>query len=474
MRLNALLTGAGYEGPRPEDVEIQGISYDTRTIKPGELFVALRGYKTDGHRFIEEARAKGAAAILGEEGEDILLVPDSRKALAALSANWFAHPAKGLKLVGVTGTNGKTTVTTLLWHILSACLNAPVGLMGTIEERIGEETFPAQRTTPESWETQYWLRRMVDAGCTHAVMEVSSHALCLERVRGVPFAVGAFTNLTQDHLDFHRTMEAYREAKGRLFAQSGRAVLNGDDLAGRWYAERCPCGFSTYCCTGAGDLTAQEVRLFPDHVEFRAVAGEETVPATLNIPGAFTVSNALCALSCARELGIPLNKAAAALAGVPGVKGRMEVAPWPGPGTVVLDYAHTPDALENALTALRAHTPGRLICLFGCGGDRDRGKRPLMGAVAAHRADLCVVTSDNPRTEASDGIIQDILEGMVHFDTVRLVEPDRPEAIRLALSLLKEGDTLLLAGKGHETYQEVGLEKRHLDEREVIAKAAKV
>lgn len=474
MRLNMLLTGTGFEGPRPEDVEIQGISYDTRTIKPGELFVALRGYKTDGHRFMEEARSKGAAAILGEEGEDILRVPDSRKALAALSANWFAHPAKELKLVGVTGTNGKTTVTTLLWHILGACLDTPVGLMGTIEERIGGERFPAQRTTPESWETQSWLRRMVDAGCTHGVMEVSSHALCLERVRGLRFTVGAFTNLTQDHLDFHRTMEAYREAKGRLFAQSDRAVLNGDDSAGRWYAERCPCGFSTYSCQGEGDLTAQEVRLFPDHVEFRAMAGEEAVPVTLNIPGAFTVSNALCALSCARELGIPLKKAAAALAGVPGVKGRMEVAPWPGPGTVVLDYAHTPDALENALTALRAHTPGRLVCLFGCGGDRDRGKRPLMGAVAAHRADVCVVTSDNPRTEAPEGIIQDILEGMVHFDTVRLVEPDRIEAIRLALSLLKEGDTLLLAGKGHETYQEVGLEKRHLDEREVIAKAAKV
>ena len=241
MRLNELLEGLDVQDPIPQDVEIQGVSYDTRTLNPGDLYVALRGSKTDGHTYIQEARAKGAAAILGEEGEGILRVSDSRRALALLSANWFGHPARELAVVGVTGTNGKTTVTTLLWYLLQELLGAPVGLLGTNENRVGEEVFPAQRTTPESYEVQSWLRRMADAGCTHAVMEVSSHALCMDRVEGIPFAVGAFTNLTQDHLDFHKTMEAYEQAKGRLFHQCDKAVLNGDDPAGRRYGEIVTC-----------------------------------------------------------------------------------------------------------------------------------------------------------------------------------------------------------------------------------------
>lgn len=472
MRLNELLKGTGYAGPEIEDREIGGISYDTRTIKPGELFVALRGYKTDGHRYIDKARERGAAAVVAEEGENVIPVPDSRLALAALSANWFGHPAGELTVVGVTGTNGKTTTTTLLWGMLQEVLGSPVGLIGTNEIRIGEESFPAQRTTPESWDLQQWLRRMADAGCGYVVMEVSSHALSMGRVAGIHFAVGAFTNLTQDHLDFHRTMEDYRQAKGRLFTQSETAVLNWDDEAGRNYWEGIDGKKLSYSESRDGaDLTAKNLRLFPGRIEFEAVTREELAHVSLGIPGGFTLYNALCALGCAKALGLPLEKAAAALGHAPGVKGRMELVPHTGPGTVVIDYAHTPDALEKALVALRDSTPGRLICLFGCGGDRDRSKRPIMGAIAADLADVCLVTSDNPRSEPPEAIIGDILQGMVRFDKVKIVEPDRARAITLGLSLLKEGDTLLLAGKGHETYQEVNGEKHPLDEREIVAKS---
>lgn len=476
MRLNELLEGLDVQDPIPQDVEIQGVSYDTRTLNPGDLYVALRGSKTDGHTYIQEARAKEAAAILGEEGEGILRVSDSRRALALLSANWFGHPARELAVVGVTGTNGKTTVTTLLWYLLQELLGAPVGLLGTNENRVGEEVFPAQRTTPESYEVQSWLRRMADAGCTHAVMEVSSHALCMDRVEGIPFAVGAFTNLTQDHLDFHKTMEAYEQAKGRLFHQCDKAVLNGDDPAGRRYGEIVTCDTIFYSKepqkeSKTSHLWATNWKQFSGGTEFQLEGEEGSIPVRLNIPGSFTVSNALCVMGCAKALGLPLEKAAALLSQAPGVKGRMEVVPHKGPGTVIIDYAHTPDALKNALLALRDFTPGRLICLFGCGGDRDRGKRAIMGAVAAELADLCLVTSDNPRSEAPEGIVEDVLRGMVRFDKVKIVEPDRIRAIGLGLSLLKEGDTLLLAGKGHETYQEVKGEKHPLDEREIVANA---
>ncbi|MDD5937780.1 MAG: UDP-N-acetylmuramoyl-L-alanyl-D-glutamate--2,6-diaminopimelate ligase, partial [Clostridiales bacterium] len=270
MRLSALLAGTGAALPAG-DVEIKGISYDTRTIRPGELFVALRGYKTDGHKYIGEAWRKGAAAVVCEEGEG-LTVPDSRAALAVLSANWFGHPAEELNVVGITGTNGKTTSTTLLYGVLMAVTGRKVGLIGTNRICVGEESFPAQRTTPESWDLQQWLRRMADAGCSYVVMEVSSHALCLHRVDGIRFAVGAFTNLTQDHLDFHKTMEAYRAAKGRLFSQSGRAVLNLDDEAGREYAQTAPCPALTYSeRRDEADLTAKNLRLLPFRTEFEAV-----------------------------------------------------------------------------------------------------------------------------------------------------------------------------------------------------------
>ena len=474
MRLNQLLAGVALTERRAGDVECSGICYDTRTMVPGCLFVALPGYKTDGHKYIAQALEQGAAAVLCQhppEGEGPWLVtPDARAALAAVSANWFGHPARDLTLLAVTGTNGKTTTTYLLKAMLEGVLGARVGLIGTNQNMVGEEVLPAHRTTPESYEVQQLLREMADAGCTHVVMEASSHALVLHRLDGLRFRAGIFTNLTQDHLDFHGTMEAYRDAKGLLFRQSDTAVLNLDDEAGRYFARTVAVPRLTYSeRRDEADLTAKNLRLFPDRVEFEAVAEGAISRVRLPIPGGFTVYNALGVLTCGLALGLPLADCADALAKAPGVKGRIEVVPVPADFAVIIDYAHTPDALENILTTVRDFTAGRVICLFGCGGDRDRTKRPQMGAIAGSLVDVAVVTSDNPRTEEPEAIIRDILPGLEGTAAQVVVEPDRRAAIRRALSLAKPGDTVVLAGKGHETYQEVGTRVLHLDEREEVA-----
>lgn len=474
MKLDQLLEGVALTACAvSRDVQITSVSYDTRTLKPGALFMALSGYKTDGHRHIGEALNKGAAAVLCQhppEGEGPWLVcPDTRAALAAVSANWFSHPARELTLLAVTGTNGKTTTTYLLKEVLERCAGARVGLIGTNRNMIGDESFPTGRTTPESWDLQQLLRNMADAGCTHVVMEVSSHALVLHRVDGLRFAAGIFTNLTPDHLDFHKTMEAYRDAKGLLFAQTDLAVLNLDDEAGRYFARTVSCPRLTYSENkNEADLTAKNIRLFPERVEFEAVTLGDIRRVRLPIPGGFSIYNALGVLACTQGLGLPLSAAAEALAHVKGVKGRVEVVPVPAPYTVLIDYAHTPDALENILTTVRGLTQNRVVCLFGCGGDRDRSKRPVMGAIAADLADFVVVTDDNPRTEPPQAIIDDILKGMEGTPTPYAVKPDRRAAIRYVLSQGRPGDVIVLAGKGHETYQEINGVKHHLDEREEI------
>ncbi|MGN8875830.1 UDP-N-acetylmuramoyl-L-alanyl-D-glutamate--2,6-diaminopimelate ligase [Pseudoflavonifractor sp. HCP28S3_F10] len=475
MELRQVLAGVAPLGAGLDpEMEISGISYDSRTLRPGELFVALPGYRTDGHRFIRQAVEKGAALVLCEHAPEEkgpwLTVPDARAALAGVSANWFGHPARELTVIGVTGTNGKTTTTYLLKEVLERAAGARVGLIGTNQNMIGPAVLPASRTTPESWEVQRLLRQMADSGCTHVVMEVSSHALVLRRVEGIRFAAGIFTNLTQDHLDFHGTMEAYREAKGLLFRQCGRAILNLDDEAGRYYAGTAPCPVFTYSENkDEADLTAKNIRLFPGHVEFEAVIRGGICRVRLPIPGGFTIYNALGVIACALNLGLELGAIADALAQARGVKGRIEVVPTPTDYTVIIDYAHTPDALENILTTVRDFTPGRVICVFGCGGDRDRSKRPVMGAIADALADTAVVTSDNPRTEEPGAIIRDILAGMDGGGAKVVVESDRRAAIALALNMARPGDTVLLAGKGHETYQEIGGVRHHLDEREVVA-----
>ena len=476
MKLDQLLEGVALTQCRAaQDVEITGISYDTRTIAPGALFAALPGYKTDGHLYIQEALERGAAAVLCEKAPDSdgpwLVAGDAREALALISCNWFGRPARELTCVAVTGTNGKTTTTYLLKAVLEGVLHAKVGLIGTNQNMIGQEVLPAHRTTPESYELQELLRSMADAGCGYVVMEASSIALVQHRTTGIRFAAGIFTNLTRDHLDYHGTMERYRDAKALLFRQSDLAVLNLDDEAGRYYRDHCPCPAFTYSeRKDEADLVAKNVRLFPSHVEFEAVAKNAIGRIFLPIPGGFTIYNALGVVACALNLGLDLHDVATALRTAQGVKGRVEVVPVPTAYTVIIDYAHTPDALENILTTVRDLTDHRVICVFGCGGDRDRTKRPVMGSIATSLSDLAVVTSDNPRTEDPRSIIADILTGIGDQRAQVLVEPDRRAAIRLALSQARAGDVVVLAGKGHETYQEVGTGQVHLDEREEVAK----
>ncbi len=474
MKLQAIL-----QGLEPLEVhadlsrEITGICYDSRAVKPGNLFVAICGYDTDGHKYIPMALEKGAACVLCEkapaEGEYVLL-SDTRRGLALAGANWYGNPAGEMTMIGITGTNGKTTTTYLVKHILEDCLGAKVGLVGTIQNMIGDEVLHTERTTPESLELQALFRHMADAGCTHVVMEVSSHALCLHRVDGVTFDVGVFTNLTQDHLDFHKTMEEYCRAKAMLFTKSKVGAVNVDDPWAKEILAHATCPVITYSAKGQAALEATDIRLEPHHVAFTAhYQGTETA-CTLGIPGAFSVYNALSALSAALALGIAPEKAAASLATARGVKGRAEVVPTPGKDyTVLIDYSHTPDSLENILKTVREFARGRVIAVFGCGGDRDPIKRPIMGKIAADLADLVVVTSDNPRTEDPMAIIDQILVGIPKDQTPTTVIENRRQAIRWAMDNAQAGDVIVLAGKGHETYQEIGHEKFHLDEREEVA-----
>ncbi len=454
------------------DPEIGEVRYDSRAVQPGDLFVAIRGFATDGHRYIASALEKGAAAIVCEQAEDgvpAVVVENSRKALAQIGINRFGHPAEQIKMVGVTGTNGKTTTTYLVKHILEK-QGAKVGLIGTNQNMIGEEVLPTERTTPESYELHRLFRDMVDAGCTHCVMEVSSHSLVLDRVYGIPFAVGVFTNLTQDHLDFHHTMEEYRKAKAILFTMCDKGVINMDDPASEKMLLDATCEVQTFSAQDeSADLFAKDIQLHADGVDFTAVAEESSAQVHLGIPGQFSVSNALSALGACRALGVPLAKAAEALSTAHGVKGRVEVVPTDTDYTVLIDYAHSPDGVENVLRAVRGFSKGRVIALFGCGGDRDKTKRPKMGAIAARLADFCIVTSDNPRTEQPEAIIEDILVGMQDSDTPKKVITNRPEAIHFALDMAQKDDTIVLMGKGHETYQEINHVKHHLDEREVVA-----
>jgi len=456
------------------ETEITDVCYDSRRAGPGRLFVAVPGFERDGHAFIPAAAEQGAAAVLcqcaPEGGIPFVRVEDSRYALAVASRNFFGDPASELCMIGVTGTNGKTTSTLLMKHVLEDCLGAKVGLIGTNGNLIGAEELPTERTTPESYELHRLLRQMRDAGCTHVVMEVSSHALVLDRVAGVRFRLGVFTNLTQDHLDFHKTMEEYARAKSLLFSVCDDAVINLDDAWGGYMAEQAKCPVHTYSIgDNRAELVAKDLRLLPDSVRFCAVALGEIERVSLGIPGRFTVCNALDVMTAARVLGIPLRDCAASLATAKGVRGRMEPVPTDGDYTILIDYAHTPDALENVLRAVRETSRGRVVAVFGCGGDRDRTKRPIMGRIGTELSDFAIITSDNPRTEDPEEIIREILAGVTGKKSDYTAICDRREAIAYAIENHRPGDVIVLCGKGHETYQEIDHVKHHMDEREIVA-----
>ena len=455
------------------ELDIPNVYYDSRKVTEGSLFVAISGFAADGNRFIPMAMQKGAAVVVTakkpEQDIPCVLVENDRLALAMLGINFYGHPVEDMTLIGVTGTNGKTSSTLLLKQVLETCLNAKVGLIGTMENLIGDEVIPTERTTPESFELQGLFARMRDAGCTHVVMEVSSHAITLDRVGGVHFDVAAFTNLTEDHLDFHKTMDAYCDAKAELFARCDKAVINVDDnYAHRMLAKAaCP---TLRTSAYDGDLYAKDVYMHAEGVAFTAVCGEEIAEVKLPIPGKFTVYNALTVIGIAKQLGISLAQCAKALETARGVKGRIEVVPTPETDySVLIDYAHTPDGLENVLTSVKDFCNGRLIAVFGCGGDRDPMKRPIMGEIGVKCADIAIITSDNPRTEDPDAIIEDILKGVKPEYGYYKVVSDRRAAIRYAMDIAEKDDIIVLAGKGHETYQEINGVKYHLDEREEVA-----
>ena len=475
MKLKELLEGLDVlETTADLEQEITHIAYDSRKVTPGSLFVAITGFATDGNLYIPMALSKGAVAVVTAKkpAEDIpyILVASDRLALALIGANFYGRPGDSMKMIGVTGTNGKTSSTLLLKHVLEQVQGAKVGLMGTMENMIGDLRIPTERTTPESLDLQALLAQMRDAGCSYVIMEVSSHAIALERVGGLHYTVGAFTNLTEDHLDFHKTMEDYCDTKAQLFARCEKSVANCDDP---WFDRMCRLAASPVLTTsvkGQADLYAKDLQLLSDGICFTAVYGSEEVSVSLPIPGKFTVYNALTVLAMAMQLGISLTDAAQALKTAQGVKGRVEVVPTPGkPYTILIDYAHTPDGLENVLSSVKGYCQGRLIAVFGCGGDRDPVKRPIMGRIGVEIADYSIITSDNPRTEEPAAIIRDIVQGIDPGKNNYEVIENRIEAIHHAMDIAKKNDIIVLAGKGHETYQEIHGVKHHLDEREVVA-----
>ena len=456
------------------NIDINAIFYDSRKVEEGSLFVCIKGEKSDGHDFINEAVKKGAAAIIADRdtGEkNCVIVPDTRIALASICNVWYGNPLSKLRIIGITGTNGKTSLAHIIEHILVCVTGEKVGVIGTLGSHAGSVEMPllTAPTTPEPIELFGLLAKMAEMKVSYVVMEVTSIALDQNRVNGITFETAVFTNLSQDHLDYHHTMEKYLDAKSKMFAVCNNGVINADDDSFTKLVETGTCKFLSYAVdSDSADIVAKNVRLMSDRVEFEVLQGAGIERAVVNIPGLFSVYNALAAIGTCMTLGLQMQDILEALKNVKGVKGRMEVVPLNTDYTVIIDYAHTPDALEKAIKALNAVKNGRIVCLFGCGGDRDKTKRAQMGAIAARLSDYVIVTSDNPRTEEPMKIIEDILKGMPQGKTKHIVIENRSQAIEYALKNSKKDDIILLAGKGHETYQIVGESKIHLDEREVI------
>jgi UDP-N-acetylmuramoyl-L-alanyl-D-glutamate--2,6-diaminopimelate ligase len=483
-RLDALLRGLPVLSVRgATDRAIAGLAYDSRQVRKGFLFVAVPGAQQDGLRFVDEAVERGAAAVVtqspthGLKESTHVQVADARQALAELACAFYRHPSAALKVVGVTGTNGKTTVTFLLRNILAEAGLSP-GLLGTVQYEVGARVIPASRTTPESLDLQAFLDQMRSAGCRSAVMEVSSHALALDRVRGIDFDAAVFTNLTRDHLDFHKTTEQYFVAKKRLFDALGRgakpavAAINVDDRHGRRLlasgdlaAPAFTYGFSRDAQVRASGLTMDNAGS-----TWSLASPWATAPARITLAGRYNVLNALAAFTAACALGVAPDRALAVLARPAVVPGRLEEIPTGRGFRVFVDYAHTDDALGNVLKTLRRVTRGRLLVVFGCGGDRDRTKRPLMGAKAARLADFSVLTSDNPRKEDPREILEQIRAGFGAGTRYETIE-DRALAIQRALQLARPEDVVLIAGKGHESFQEFANRIVPFDDRQVARHA---
>ncbi len=473
MRLREILEKTGISvNEKMADIEITDVCYDSRKVKKGSLFVAVRGFKSDGHEFIGKALSSGAAVVAGEDDlgeENYIKVASSRKFLAQASANFFENPADKMKIVGITGTNGKTTTSYLIKQILEL-KGKKCGLIGTNQILIGDEAIDSERTTPESRELHELFGKMYKKGAEYVVMEVSSHSLELDRVYGIEFEVGVFTNLTQDHLDFHETMDNYARAKSKLFEISRKSVINLDDEYAAVMLEKAK-NTITYAIDKKADFVAENIRLRERGIIFDGKYNGEERMLRLGIPGRFSVYNALSASGAALALGLSMEDVEKGLVIARGVKGRLEVVPTLTDYTVIIDYAHTPDGLENVIRAVKGFAKGRVITLFGCGGDRDNKKRPIMGAIAESLSDYVIVTSDNPRSENPASIMDEIMAGMKN-DNHTAIE-SRRDAINYALGFARAGDVVILAGKGHETYQIFKDGTIHFDEREIVKECLK-
>ncbi|MGI6406765.1 MAG: UDP-N-acetylmuramoyl-L-alanyl-D-glutamate--2,6-diaminopimelate ligase [Syntrophaceticus sp.] len=484
-----LLQGVEVTGAAGLEQTVTGLHYDSRLIKPGNIFVCIQGYRTDGHLYIQDALSRGAVGLVVEKDMNLqpqisfARVNSSRLALALMAANFYDHPSRKLTMIGVTGTNGKTTTTHLIEAVLAGKAE-PTGIIGTICNKIGDQRHSVERTTPESLDLQSILAQMNTSKVKAVSMEVSSHALFLQRVAACEFDIGVFTNLTQDHLDFHRNIDEYLAAKMLLFEGLGKerlkkrpcyAVVNNDDSAAKRIIKCTNVPVITYGIYEQADLRAEDVQLNPDGSSFTVVYKEDSFPVTTSLPGEFNVYNSLAAICVGLQEGVPVTVIQAILKKMKGVPGRFEPVDEGQKFAVVVDYAHTPDGLENVLKTARRVSGGRLITVFGCGGDRDAGKRPVMGRIAGELSDYTIITSDNPRSEAPELIEGQIEDGIQEIqDACYTIITDRFQAIRHALLSAKEGDFVVIAGKGHETYQIVGDQVLPFDDhqvaREIIVK----
>lgn len=482
MRLLEVLKDCEVEQTRGElAIEIAHVQEDSRKIQPGDLFIAVVGYETDGHLYLASAIENGAIAVVIQEGSfsmddiptniTVVVSKDTRKLMSMAACNFYNHPTRDFKLVGVTGTKGKTTTTYMIKSILEK-EGRKVGLIGTIANMIGKEAVEASRTTPNPIELQALFRQMADQECDVVVMEVSSHALALDRVYGCSFDMGVFTNLSEDHLDFHKNFDNYLAAKAKLFTMCKEGFVNCDDMYSRKLMDLATCPITTYGIDNNPFVSARDIIITNSYSDFKISMNKTIQRIRVGIPGRFTVYNALAAICVTAKLGCGIQAMVEGLEAVK-VPGRSEIIPSLKDFVVMVDYAHTPASLESILRAVKVYTRGKVICVFGCGGNRDALKRPMMGEIAGKLADYTVITSDNPRKEEPNAIIAQIEEGMKKTKGEYKVIVNRKKAIEHAIRQARRNDIVVIAGKGHETYQEINGEKIHFDDREVAAAVLK-